>query len=249
MILNIRGTSGSGKTWLVRQIMKELEAQSIPGEEGKIEGYLLKGNIRVVGPYPEGCGGCDRLGITRAHVAALREICEGKRESLEAPVWDSFSAHLGEKDAQKFLAKAKDGKKAGGAWGSVARAEVLVREYADLGHVIFEGLLVSNAAGRWLKIAEDCGDFIWAPLDTPLEICRQRMAGRSKKTEFKEADHLKRVYDRSRVIVKKAEAAGQRVVWLDHRRAFEQVMEILEGRLPPAAPSPPRWQFAAISPV
>lgn len=249
MILNIRGCSGSGKTYLVHQIMEALDAQPIPGEDGKIEGYLLKGNIRLVGPYSVGCGGCDRLGITKAHVAALREICEGKRESLEASMWDSLSAQLGEKDAQKLFAKAKNGRKPGGAWGSVARADILVRKYAEQGHVIFEGLIVSNVFGRWAKVAEDCGDFIWAFMDTPLEVCRQRTAGRSKKSEFKEADHLKRLYDCSRGIIKKAEAAGQRAIWLDHRRAFEQVMEILEGRLPPAAaPSPSRWNSSRLSP-
>jgi len=173
--------------------MEALAPQPILGEDGKIEGYLLKGNIRVVGPYPGGCGGCDRL-------------------------------------------------------GSVASVEVLVRKYAALGHVIFEGLIVSDIFSRWAQLAEDCGDFIWALMDTPLEVCCERIQARNKGKPINE-QNVRTKFDHARRHDERARAAGQRVVWIDHRRAFEQVMEILEGRLPPAAtPSPPSWNSSRLSP-
>lgn len=248
MILNIRGCSGSGKTYLVRQIMEELgPPEPLLHSDGRIEGYLLKDNIRVVGPYLEGCGGCDRLGITKAHVAALREICRGERESLEVSVWDSLVKHIGEKDARKLVEKIGKGKKPGGAWGSAARAEVLVRRYSELERVIFEGVLISDCFGRWAKVAEDCGGFIWTFLDTPLEVCHERVLIRNGGKPFN-LERLEFKYHWHRCVAKKAAAAGQQVVWLDHRRAFEQVMEILEGGGPPAAPDPPREKFSLLSP-
>lgn len=73
MIINIRGSSGSGKTTLVRRLMDELNAREIPGAKGKPVGYLLDGNIRVVGSYRTTCGGCDTIGTQD-------EICDRIRE-------------------------------------------------------------------------------------------------------------------------------------------------------------------------
>ena len=62
MIINIRGTSGSGKTHLVRQFMESRSPQPILDERGKkIEAYELAGGWFVIGSYENVCGGCDNF--------------------------------------------------------------------------------------------------------------------------------------------------------------------------------------------
>lgn len=64
MIINIRGTSGSGKSTIVRKLMKKYNAVSIVGKDKKIEGYEMLtpfGNLFIVGKYETPCGGCDAI--------------------------------------------------------------------------------------------------------------------------------------------------------------------------------------------
>ena len=75
MIVNVRGTSGSGKSWLVRSIL-ELYDTKLPffvGDRKRPVGYLFKrthvdGIVRankrdlwVPGHYETPCGGCDTI--------------------------------------------------------------------------------------------------------------------------------------------------------------------------------------------
>lgn len=227
--------------------MEELgPSEPLLRSDGKPEGYLLGDDIRVIGPYEIMSGGCDRLGLTKELVGRLKLVYEG--EGYDDQILSDLISHLGsEAEARKYLEKAKT-RKPNGSWGAMARTDVLVREYAKQGHVIFEGLLVSGIFERWSKVAEDCGGFIWAFFDTPLEVCRQRISQRNKGKSIN-VKYLEDTINRGQGYAKKAEAAGQRVVWIDHCRAFEQVIEILEGRLPPAAaPSPSRWNSSRLSP-
>lgn len=61
MILNIRGTGGSGKSTLVRQVMKAMNSQPIE-QDGKVVGYQLDRNVRVLGRYTATGGGTDGIG-------------------------------------------------------------------------------------------------------------------------------------------------------------------------------------------
>src|SRR5678815_5091805 len=66
LVVNIRGTSGSGKSTIVRGIMAK-GATVIPiGEDRKPDGYIITGPlfkrpVYVVGPYTTACGGCDQI--------------------------------------------------------------------------------------------------------------------------------------------------------------------------------------------
>jgi hypothetical protein len=52
----------------------------------------------------------------------------------------------------------------------------LLRTYAQLGHVFYEGLLGSEYYGRIGKLSEDYGDrHIFAFLDTPIDVCIDRI--------------------------------------------------------------------------
>ncbi len=39
--------------------------------------------------------------------------------------------------------------------------ERVVREYAHVGHVLFEGLFISNSVGRWKNLAAELRNVTW----------------------------------------------------------------------------------------
>lgn len=64
MIIQIRGTSGSGKTWAMRKVMEQLgepEVQYVTGRK-RPQTYFYPGLVYVLGHYEIACGGCDTLG-------------------------------------------------------------------------------------------------------------------------------------------------------------------------------------------
>ncbi len=63
MIVNIRGTNGSGKTHIVRELLRKYPVENVLDERGKIVGHHLGKNVYVVGAYREEttCGGCDTI--------------------------------------------------------------------------------------------------------------------------------------------------------------------------------------------
>lgn len=69
MILNIRGTSGAGKTWLARRLMDAAGGSdpvvgvhpNKPGRELIYGHAAKKANIFFVGSYEATCGGCDKF--------------------------------------------------------------------------------------------------------------------------------------------------------------------------------------------
>jgi hypothetical protein len=72
MIINIRGTSGSGKSTIMRKVMElypEKVAFQLPVEKPRKQphGYMLRGapgttkDLCVLGHYETACGGCDTL--------------------------------------------------------------------------------------------------------------------------------------------------------------------------------------------
>jgi len=65
VIINVRGTSGSGKTTAVMKLLKMFPNHPFYDKEGKTYGHRIdvKYNrfVFVVGPYRTSCSGCDRL--------------------------------------------------------------------------------------------------------------------------------------------------------------------------------------------
>ena len=188
MILNIRGTNGSGKTHLVRRLLAEHENEVIYDQTGKkIVAYnLFNLNTFVVGRYDVSCGGADTM------------------------------------------PKPKDMTD----WNSMDVVEQEVRRYAKMGNVLFEGLIVSSVDGRWFKISEEL-PFTWAFLDTPMEVCRQRVGERNGGKLLKneelglEKTHLGLVYKRCQTHLRRAQAAGLNVLVVNYERAYETIQEQL----------------------
>lgn len=102
MIINIKGTSGSGKSTIVRKIMDLYKGQKIPYKEaGRRQpiGYVLYRSeaqhsgkpLAVVGHYETACGGCDTINkmdriyelVRQAHQNGYDVLFEGLLLSAE----------------------------------------------------------------------------------------------------------------------------------------------------------------------
>lgn len=107
-----------------------------------------------------------------------------------------------------------------------------VERLAQLGDVVFEGALISTYYGTIGAASEKYGDdFIFAFLDTPLDVCLARIkARREAKGNFKPLDPyhtewkhkaILSLYDRFR------DERGRRTVMLHYRNALPQLLGLL----------------------
>jgi hypothetical protein len=134
VIYGFRGANGSGKSTLVRQLMKHIGVVAdLTEPSGKVWGYELQNNIRVLGRYETQCGGVD----------AIKEV--------RVP-------------GQSGFVNTRKG----------------ITLLASLGHVIFEGVLWSTVFKSSDLIARALPQhhFIFAMLDTPAEVCIERVRAR-----------------------------------------------------------------------
>lgn len=206
MIINIRGTNGSGKTHLARQLIGP-DAQPIdlvtysaptvkmPTRMKFVEGWGGAGSpdtFLAIGSYKQGCGGMDTIPSFELQQQAV----------LNAVHW--------EKDGKPLTGPAP-------------------------GAIVCEGVLASTVAGSWLNFFSgfNKGEVLIAYLDTPLELCLDRITLRQIAAKG-EARMIKTdlVRDKIRAINAtraKFDAAGIRTVSLRFDRAFEDLMEAINA--------------------
>jgi hypothetical protein len=79
MLIQLRGTSGSGKSTAVRALMKRYGAHPIfdllgprSPEAYRLIGTPFKSRLYVLGPYLAPCGGCDAIGNMETVIKLLR---------------------------------------------------------------------------------------------------------------------------------------------------------------------------------
>lgn len=119
------------------------------------------------------------------------------------------------------------------------------RQYAK---VLFEGVIVSTIYGPWLEVSrtirEERGEGIaWAFLDTPLEVCLERIYERNGGKPIKE-DQVEHKWRMIRRMRHKALDAGEAVFDIPHEASVEAVRDIfgLTPQVPegfdPADPMP-----------
>jgi hypothetical protein len=84
MIIQIRGTSGSGKSTVMRKVMDLVGVWEPVYKEGRKQPlYYTSNGIVVLGHYNSPCGGCDTIGSARAVFDLIKSIdakiiiCEG----------------------------------------------------------------------------------------------------------------------------------------------------------------------------
>jgi hypothetical protein len=184
VLVKLHGTSGSGKTTIVRNIFDEA-SQILPiGPVSRPEAYkvthpYLQRPLYILGPYENKCGGMD--GVT-----------------------------------------------------SVDRQIELIERYAEEGHVLYEGLLLSTYYGRLGAITEKWGNsHIFAFLNTPIEECihrvKARRAAAGNLRPLNEENTRKRIVP-IEALKKKLIWSGRNVVTLEwNGDPTGQVLDLFEG--------------------
>lgn len=80
MIIQVRGTSGSGKTWVMRQIMSRLAGMPMrkpvykEGRKNPAWYEFQNGRVVVLGSYESVCGGCDNVGSAGKVYELIHEV-------------------------------------------------------------------------------------------------------------------------------------------------------------------------------
>ena len=188
IIVNLRGTSGSGKTTAVRNILRRwptTPAELAPNRrketplvyKTKIPGKLP---LFVFGSYENVCGGCDGISDYAEVVPAL------------------------------------------------------LQKYSPLGHILFEGMLISGSYGKiGLALAEQerkgC-EVYFSVLDTPLEVCIKRVQARRDARGDTRPYNPKNLIDKhkssERILLKIAGEYHHNTSHIDHTHPATDVMKL-----------------------
>lgn len=187
IIVNIRGTSGSGKSTIAFEFLKRFPNEPLTGKDGKIKGYRvntaeagLKFDVFILGKYTTVCGGLD--------------ACPTQAEA----------------------------------------GDLAVKAYEQGGHVLAEGLLASAAGpkGAFTDAIYQTGAAIFGILDTPLQVCLDRVRARRLAKGNEKPFNEKNTKDKHTQTMSTAKALhklGYDVRAIDHTQAFEDVMEIFRS--------------------
>ena len=188
-IVSLRGTHGSGKSYVVKSILDRYSGKvESKDERGKALTYQVKlhngSSLYVVGNYEHACGGCDSI-------------------QPYSRIWP------------------------------------IVERLAKLGHVLFEGALVSSSYGNIGRASEVYGNrMVFAFMDTPVDVCLQRVTDRRKargdarplnpKNTVQKHDGVWRLS-----LPKIRDVYCRRVVVIDYRQALVQVLTLFDERIEP----------------
>lgn len=78
MVIQIRGTSGSGKTTVMRDVMAQYTWKPHYCSGRKNPLYYTNDHIILLGHYENICGGCDTIGSAREVFELLQSVATGK---------------------------------------------------------------------------------------------------------------------------------------------------------------------------
>jgi adenylate kinase family enzyme len=133
----------------------------------------------------------------------------------------------------------------GGCDGIKTQDEICarVREYAQHGHVVFEGLLASGLHSRYRDLAREMGGFTFAFLNTPLDVCLARVVRRRfAKGNFEPLDPSQTVAKHKVVqrVARYLEHDGFPVVWLPWPDPLPVLEAVLSSPLGTVRGCPPQ---------
>lgn len=203
MIINIRGTNGSGKTFLTRQLIGPEPAQldlvnyQTPLKAGGFREKFVEGwggtDFLAIGSYKQGCGGMDTIPNFQLQQQAV----------AVAATW-------------------------------VKNGKPITGEHPE--NIICEGVLASTVAGSWLEFFSRMQTEGWpvivAYLDTPLELCLERITARqiAAKGEAREikVDLVKNKIKAIEATRDKFKDAGILTVTLRHEQALKDLQEAIQ---------------------
>jgi len=182
LIFNIRGTSGSGKTTIVRQIIDNYDIKPVLGmvPEGKKERIISYKSplLTILGSYVNVCGGCDTFS------------------------WKGAANYI-EEEARRIS-----------GMGS---------------NVLLEGLVQTAGRKRWEGVNQD-HPVMWVFIDTPLEVCIERVLKRNGGREGKRNwENLRGTYADCLDQLEHVKKLGLNYAVLDHNNAYAQMVQILRA--------------------
>jgi hypothetical protein len=96
-------------------------------------------------------------------------------------------------------------------------------------YLIFEGVIVSHIFGYWYALSESIGGMTWVFLDTPIEVCLERISARNHGKAFN-TEYVRQKHRDIQRICTKATAAGEQVVVLPWKQAYSAFSELLKKR-------------------
>jgi thymidylate kinase len=109
-----------------------------------------------------------------------------------------------------------------------------VRNAAHFGHCVFEGVIAGDIYGRYKALSDTYkpGEFVFAYLDTPLELCLERVGKRraakgKDPTDFNAA-LVEQKYNNAIRQANKARHEGATVIVLDYKHDVNQLTKLLE---------------------
>ena len=110
-IVNLRGTSGCGKTSIVKNVLSHGSWSKSVDERGKIMGYYnLEKRWAVIGSYENVCGGCDTIRsqdeiakrIVMYIYAGYNVLFEGLLTSTLTSRWERFAKSISDRANMLF---------------------------------------------------------------------------------------------------------------------------------------------------
>jgi hypothetical protein len=92
IVLNLRGTGGSGKSSAVRSLMDchGIAQELKHARTGKTIAYRLRSGVVVVGRYQSACGGCDALSTFAEVADYVRHYSESAPVVFEGFLWSGI---------------------------------------------------------------------------------------------------------------------------------------------------------------
>lgn len=192
MLLNLRGSHGSGKTYVSHRLIAEYDGQphvepkEVQGKNFDIpNAHVLPGDLIIPGRYKSGMDGIFPQTIV----------------------------------------------------------EEIIEYWAPHKFVLWENVMISANVGRWCVLSKKLDPVnhnVWLYLDTPLQVCIDRMFERRREASERGFNHrqedgevkldvLAGHWRRCRRSAVRAFRDGIDVRWLDHTRAYEQVHDLLAG--------------------
>jgi predicted ABC-type ATPase len=218
MIINTRGTSGSGKSTVVRRLL----------DHNKHKQVWSNGTEEVLVSVPTADEPAE---LVPAFSDKVYDLKRKKYELLgyQLTLPGNHQRTLLGNHVLRIVGKYET--PCGGCDGIKTQdlVEGRVRQWHAAGYnVLFEGLLISDIYTRWAQLAKDVGlsNMVFAFLDTPLDVCIERVKGRrTARGNDKPLNETgtRQKWDNARRVYAKFDNAGISAFWFNGDDLFESL--------------------------
>lgn len=191
--------------------------------------------------------GCSGAGKTTAARSLIENAVEGEKTLVHLPLAEGYGKPLGKNAAVTvyslklkgvaetvFLLGNYDGLACGGVDGvsDFRHIFMLLENFHSHGHIVFEGLLQSTYYGKMGEHSLKFGkDYIYAFIDTPVDVCLQRVEARRAAAGNKGKFNPQNTRDKHSTVahtMDRVRSLGHTVVVLNHDKSmFPQLVELL----------------------